>query len=157
MHAKPTSKINGNLAVVTNRPADIMDSRLNIFLVDDDKVINMLHEKMIERTFGGIHVQAFSNPVVAEKTLRELLDQAPQPSIVMLDINMPEMNAWGFLDLLNDSFLRNGFQVIIVSSSVDEEDKGKAAKYSSVVDFVEKPLKKDWLLKNEKRFFMPAN
>jgi len=58
----------------------------------------------------------------------------------MLDINMPIMNGWDFMDAIKEKGMDKNVSVIILTSSINNADKIKAKKYDMVVDYVEKPL-----------------
>jgi CheY-like chemotaxis protein len=60
---------------------------------------------------------------------------------VVLDINMPVMDGWGLLDIIEADFDKK-IEIIMVTSSVDQGDKDKAASYSKIIDFLEKPFSK---------------
>ena len=63
------------------------------------------------------------------------------PDLIFLDLNMPEVNGWQFLEVLTEK--QNQTQVVIVTSSTSIHDKEKAQKYAQVIDFLEKPLTKN--------------
>lgn len=66
---------------------------------------------------------------------------AAEKYIIFLDINMPIMNGWGFLNELNKvDFSIDHIKVYIVSSSTDDKDIKKATSYVSVKRFLSKPL-----------------
>ena len=64
---------------------------------------------------------------------------------MFLDINMPILNGWGFLDQIADKkfFNNNAIKIYIVSSSTDESDLIKAKQYDFLGGFLHKPLKKE--------------
>lgn len=68
------------------------------------------------------------------KTNKEL------PEIIFLDLNMPIMNGWEFLDELKKLDLKKKIGVYIVSSSLDKMDEEKSREYDMVIDFISKPL-----------------
>src|SRR3954464_15966261 len=123
-----------------------MQSVKRILLVDDDPITNMINTKIIIKSFNII-VSAFTNG-------REALDQIdlsikafPEqvPNLIFLDINMPQMDGWEFLDefqKLPRAFLET-CSVIMLSSSLDREDIQRSKTYSAVREFVSKPLTAD--------------
>ena len=68
-----------------------------------------------------------------------------QKIIVLLDINMPILDGWGFLDQIEKSNFYNLHQlsIHIVSSSIDESDISKASQYGFVKSFFHKPLSRE--------------
>lgn len=115
------------------------DFLAKVLVVDDDPAILFLH-KLIIKT-GDLHPapKTFSEP---EAALSFILENDSQDSrmLVFLDINMPRMNGWDLLDQVVNKLQHADLKVIMVTSSLDREDRLKAQKYPPVMDFVEKPL-----------------
>jgi CheY-like chemotaxis protein len=63
--------------------------------------------------------------------------------VIFLDLNMPVMNGWEFLDKYNELYQRRKDHIVILSSSIDFLDRQKAKLYPVVYDFIEKPLSMD--------------
>lgn len=66
------------------------------------------------------------------------------PELIFLDLNMPVMNGWDFLDAFETHFLKkfSNTRVYILSSSIDPIDLEKSKSYKSVLGFISKPLTK---------------
>lgn len=60
--------------------------------------------------------------------------------LVFLDINMPVMNGWGFLDELQTFAREDNTQVFVVTSSIDRADVEHAKQYALVKRFLSKPV-----------------
>lgn len=110
----------------------------HVMIVDDDAGVLFLHELMVRESGLSDDVNTFNNAEAAIHYLKKSLKK--QPVIVFLDINMPVMNGWDFLDHItnNDSFQQ--VNVIMVTSSVNKSDKIKTKNYSQIIGFIEKPL-----------------
>lgn len=114
-------------------------THLELLLIDDDMVVQMVHKKMI--TKNGLH----DNPKVflnAKDGLSYIIEKN-LPDIgflILLDINMPGMNGWEFLDELSKIELNAYVEVIMLTSSIDVSDKRKAKQYQLVVDYLTKPM-----------------
>ncbi len=110
-----------------------------LLLVDDDPVMNYVHKRMAIR--HGLH----SEPVVLERPA-EALDflrkhhQEYEMVVLLLDINMPEMNGWEFLDEVSRWSLRDKIYVFILTSSLAQEDMNRSQEYALVKDYITKPL-----------------
>jgi len=94
----------------------------------------------------------FSNDVVTAKNgqealgylkdIKKLNNIAKVPQLIFLDLNMPVMDGWEFLDNFNNDEYNsyNSTKVIVLSSTIDPEDYKKAKKYPMVFDFISKPI-----------------
>ncbi|EAQ49900.1 MULTISPECIES: response regulator [Leeuwenhoekiella] len=112
---------------------------IKVMLVDDQKMANFITRKLIEVTGFSTEVVDYTVPQEA------LLDLSnTNPDLIFLDLNMPEVNGWQFLEVLTEK--QNQTQVVIVTSSTSIHDKEKAQKYAQVIDFLEKPLTKNTIL-----------
>lgn len=126
-------------------------TQLELLLIDDDMVVQMVHKKMI--TKNGIH----DNPKVflnAKDGLSYIIEKN-LPDIgflILLDINMPGMNGWEFLDELSKIEFNAYVEVIMLTSSIDVSDKRKARQYQLVVDYLTKPMSMNSLNVLKERF-----
>ncbi|WP_276360179.1 response regulator [Daejeonella sp. H1SJ63] len=109
-----------------------------IMLIDDDPIVNMIHEKMLANHWSHITVKTFTEALSALDVMIVNL-----PDLILLDINMPVMNGWQFLQALEER--RVNTDVIMVSSSIDPEEKRRAFTFKNVKFFLNKPLTPDLL------------
>lgn len=106
-----------------------------IYLVDDDKIFLLTAKFSLKRVFPAADIQSFSN---AEEAIAQLLEE--QPDLLLLDLNMPVMDGWTFLEELKAKGGTIGFPIYIVSSSIDPSDVNRANENPHVMGFIEKPL-----------------
>ena len=116
-----------------------MNESLKIMLVDDQKMANFINKKLIEITDFAHNIVDYTLPDSA------LLDiENEKPDLIFLDLNMPIIDGWKFLDSLQQN--KNSTRVVIVTSSTSALDKKKAQSYTQVIDFLIKPLTRDTIL-----------
>ena len=125
-----------------------MTTDKNILLIDDDPVTNLVNKKIIERHFDFKTI-VFTDAVLALEELKKwlIINTRSLPKIIFLDIDMPEMNGWEFLDELHKlpaNYVQQ-CRVIVLTSSIDSEDIEKSKSYQAVLDFISKPLTTDKL------------
>lgn len=124
-----------------------MINRKNILVVDDDPVFKLIARKLFERSGDLFNVAFAENGLDALQQLKKGIDsnEAQIPDIILLDIEMPIMNGWGFMD----EFIKlpeektKGIDVYTVSSSIAQEDKNKTASYPQIKAYITKPLTLD--------------
>lgn len=111
-------------------------------LIDDDPVCHLINTKII-KLFSAFQIESFTDPLKALNKLKEVAnDGRTMPDYILLDINMPGINGWQFLDeyeKLPMQELGNSC-VIMLSSSTSHLDIEKSKQYKSVKHFVSKPL-----------------
>ena len=121
----------------------------HIFLIDDDAVINMINKKIISLTFPSLKVSSYIHAGVALDRLKQWAESEPSqlPDFIFLDINMPELDGWEFLDefMKLPAAVQEKVQVIMLTSSIDISDIAKSRTYRPVIDFLSKPLNPDRL------------
>lgn len=112
-------------------------------IIDDDGMFQMLTRIIVEKTQRVQKIKIFSNGKEAINFLNSVHDQPDKlPEIILLDLNMPIMDGWGFLEeyLLLKPRIGKEILIYVVSSSIDPEDIERARKISEVTDYVIKPV-----------------
>ena len=113
--------------------------RMRAWLIDDDNVTNMLNRYYLEVHFPQLKIELFSK---AKMALDDLIVNGKETDFIFLDLNMPEMNGWEFLDAIAESAaLPKRFpKIYILSSSLDPADRERAETHQFVAGFLSKPL-----------------
>lgn len=124
-----------------------MNRPVSVLLVDDDEINNFISIKLIKKVLSDAAIMACLNGKYAIDQLVQIQEQDPEhmPDYILLDINMPVMNGWEFLEMYTRLNIDpNGkSKIYIISSSVFSNDINKAKSYQMVKDFVSKPLNVD--------------
>ncbi|WP_165200650.1 response regulator [Muriicola soli] len=120
-----------------------MEAIQNIYIIDDDPIFIYGTKRLIKEVNyeGGITV--FQNGKEGLMGLAKIQDkEKSQPLIIFLDLNMPVMNGWEFLDAVHKHSDYNSLdlQIFVLSSSIDPKDTEKAYSYKMVKEFVSKPI-----------------
>jgi CheY-like chemotaxis protein len=112
---------------------------MRAWLIDDDNVTNMLNRYYLEVHFPHLQIELFSK---AKTALDDLIIKAKETDFIFLDINMPEMNGWEFLDAIAEaaSLPQRFPKIYMLSSSLDPADKERAETHQFVAGFLSKPL-----------------
>lgn len=124
-----------------------MNTSSQFIVVDDDPFNNFICKHIIANFAPAATIQLFTDPKEALAAIQQAYShQAGDPeTILFLDINMPEISGWEFLDefSLFPGHLHAQFKIFILSSSIDPEDKAKAEKHPMVHGFYSKPLSRE--------------
>lgn len=112
-----------------------------IFLVDDDPINNLINKRLLKKAGIETEILEFQEGLDAISLLEK--SDIKQCTLIFLDINMPIMNGWEFLDVYQEKFPDRKDEIIILSSSIDYQDRLKAQTYKSISGFLEKPLTLD--------------
>lgn len=117
----------------------------HVILIDDDRIFNLLNRSLILKNGFVGAVYEFDNSkkaynhIFKSKFLKKFGDDNV---LILLDLNMPSLNGWDFLEKYKtlDESIKASFSVVILTSSVDPEDFEKSKTYSEVAGFEVKPL-----------------
>ncbi len=119
----------------------MLDSKLNLLVIDDDDINIFIIKKIVEKTGFDIEMVSRNNGQQALDYLNETIAQNKAlPSLVLIDINMPVMNGWEFIEAYEELNIEQKVDMYILSSSVYENDIEKTKGYKTVRGFISKPL-----------------
>jgi CheY-like chemotaxis protein len=121
-----------------------------ILLIDDDDATNYLNKIILNRMDCVNHIQvaksgkeAINYLVNAAKPDNE--SSTPSPDLIFLDINMPSMNGWEFLDHYKGIKKENEVLVVMLTTSMNPEDEMLSKEIPEVAGFKHKPFTKEMM------------
>lgn len=123
-----------------------MPNRRMIYLIDDDKICQFATSRLLKMQDPDAEVEVFEDGEIAYgHIVRNLGDKAKMPDIILLDINMPNLDGWQFLDELQKVYHALGKkpEIYMVSSSVSEKDMNLAHSREEITGYVVKPVQED--------------
>ncbi len=111
---------------------------VTIMLIDDESINNFISTKIIQQFNPRCNVIAYTRV----KDALEHLQREDLPDLILLDINMPGMNGWDFLDRYSEftDSLQQRCPVVMLTSSVNQHDMQRSRGYRAVTGFISKPL-----------------
>jgi len=144
-------------AVIQNKVETLQDSDPMTYVVEDDKANNFLCQMTLEEV-GITNFKMFlrAEPVLEE--LKKLVDSKQEfPSLILLDINMPAMDGWAFLEQFRNfpEEARMKTSIYLFSTSDHPNDVAKKELYPEVLDFLAKPLSEDVAITLKEKYLRP--
>ncbi|MEC5164708.1 CheY-like chemotaxis protein [Flavobacterium sp. PL11] len=111
------------------------------YIIDDDKLTVKLMSILISKNEFCEDIQTFYNAEQALLQLKNVIKNDLEiPDAILLDINMPIMDGWQFLDEFNCLTIKKPITIFMMTSSIDPADIEKAKTYEVVKHYVEKPI-----------------
>ena len=120
----------------------------SILLVDDDPATNYLHTRIVKEQGCTENIVTAGNGEAAIDYLQSLADDGlPPPELIFLDINMPVLNAWEFLEIYQGfpEAQKSKSVIVMLTTSLNPDDETRAGEYAEIASFKFKPLNKDML------------
>lgn len=140
-----------------------------IMVVNDDEISLFVSSKMIGKTGFSREIVTARNGLKAIQVFDNLLLNSKVPSdvpeLVFLDLHMPVMDGWEFLETFGEkyAYIFPSVRFVILSSSIDPDDIQKLTRFSSVIDLIRNPLTFEVLTNLKEKFskidfqFPPVN
>ncbi|WP_301928621.1 response regulator [Ferruginibacter sp.] len=142
-----------------------MDNKLScIMVIDDDEPTNFISTMLIEEAGCTHHLEIADSGMKALNYLKKATEEVGSkgdfipPDLVFLDINMPRMNGWEFLTEFRK--ISNGHAlkpvIIMLTTSLNPDDKQRAENIPEIADFENKPLTKEMIERIIRKYFKAA-
>lgn len=135
-----------------------MFKKLNlILLIDDDADDNFFHTRIIKKLdlAENIEVQYDGQEAMEFLTNKDQNDKYPRPDLIFLDINMPGVDGWEFLEMYIKlpAELKGGPVITMLTTSLNPNDRKKAEKLSIIKGYYNKPLTEPILQEIMSKYF----
>jgi len=110
-------------------------------IIDDDPIFVFGTKKLFKYSGYCDTFLVFKNGKEAYDHLSTLLEnERTMPDLILLDINMPVMNGWQFLEKITQIEIHKELKIFIVTSSENPKDLEKAKKFGNIKNYVVKPI-----------------
>ncbi|MBC6998830.1 response regulator [Cytophaga sp. FL35] len=124
-------------------------SKANILLVDDDEIYLYLTERLLEGISENLEINTYTDGEKALDYIGECINEGNElPGVILLDVNMPFLDGWGFLKEFRNlkSKMTAPVHIYLVTSSERERDKERAKEFDELTGYVVKPVSEDKLV-----------
>ena len=133
-----------------------MNIKINAFLIDDDESTNFLNKHLLKKTYKVSDVKIFQMAKQAMDYLYKLsADDEKFPELIFLDINMPGLDGWTFVNEFNKLTLLKEQKTIIImlSTSINPSDYERSESHPAVSEIMTKPLDPEKLNEALNKYF----
>jgi len=124
-----------------------MNNVTNFVIIDDDAINNKICKAVLSKLLDDVSIITFLDPIkgYAHIVTEYSRTDHDEKCVLLLDLNMPVMNGWQFLELFDkqEDALKGRVKIFILSSSVDKRDIERADKDKNVTNYLIKPLTKE--------------
>jgi CheY-like chemotaxis protein len=119
----------------------------SIWIIDDDPIVVFGIRKMLLSEYPDLPISSYSNGKLALDAVQQLLNQnGSLPDLILLDINMPIMDGWQFLEGFINLPVETPLDIVIITSSIDPADtqrwEGFKPRTQHRLGYKNKPIRK---------------
>ncbi|GAB3327036.1 response regulator [Marivirga atlantica] len=130
-----------------------MSAYQSVMLIDDNEIDNLINQKMVEAAGLSKYIYTHTGAKSAIEFLKNIeqlesgVVESVLPDIIFLDIDMPLMDGFQFLEEFNKlkDTTRTKCKIVMLTSSINPQDVSKSKKYESVKKYLNKPLSQESL------------
>ncbi|MEM9341267.1 MAG: response regulator [Bacteroidota bacterium] len=126
-------------------PDLVLEKFKNVLLIDDDDLVNSMNIVMIDHAKFAKKVVAKTSVTEALSFLRNSCEREDFPEVIFLDLNMPYMDGWDFMDEFKKIDPKPHTRVVMLTSCISTKDEKKAKSMGEIVAYVPKPLSPELL------------
>lgn len=121
-----------------------------VLLIDDSDIDNMVNKRVVQKAGLSSDITVKNSAQSAFDYLKEISENDTEriPGVIFLDIRMPQIDGFGFLELFEElpEVIHSKSEIVMLSSSIDAADYSKAMDNRFVKQFLNKPLQKDLVI-----------
>jgi CheY-like chemotaxis protein len=111
------------------------------YIIDDDPIFVLMFKRILANTGCFSSIKNIENGQKALDLLTKSYEERKElPTIIFLDINMPVLNGWQFLEKVKKCNFKENLNIYMISSSIDKKEIEKSKRYSFVKNFISKPI-----------------
>ena len=111
------------------------------YIIDDDSIFVFVFKKILKKNDDTREIVNIQNGQDAINVLQTIYNNKQKlPDLIFLDLNMPVLDGWQFLDELEKLPFKDDLKIYIISSTIDSNEIEKAKNYSCVKSFISKPI-----------------
>ncbi len=116
-----------------------------VFIIDDDLVYQLILKKMMTKVYPDAIIETYQNGSRALEAIAGIAaGNGEFPNVIFLDINMPVMDGWQFLEgVAQHQELNTNTRIYMISTSLDMRDKERALSHPQVKEYIYKPITTD--------------
>lgn len=132
-----------------------------ILLVDDDNTVNFYNQFLLKKLDVALNIDVATNGKEALEYLKTKIIKGdelefPRPELILLDINMPVMNGFEFLEHYKelDEVYKGDMIICMVTTSLHQADKDRAGEFKEICDYIPKPISEESVAEIFNKFFV---
>lgn len=116
-----------------------------MLLIDDDEIVNSINKVILQHAKFAKEIVTLTFAGDAIKLLKKNASEGVLPDVIFLDVNMPDMNGWDFIEEFEKFDLYGKTKIIMLTSSINPRDEQRANATKQVTAFLSKPLSPELL------------
>ena len=117
-----------------------------VLLIDDDDTVNFISKKLIERSGLADEIVVHNKAQEALDTLKDEVERGDLPQLIFVDINMPDVNGWEFIEKFSEMGSQTeDTKIILLTSLINISDLQRASDISAISALREKPVSLEML------------
>lgn len=117
-----------------------MNNFKHTFIIDDDAIFVLVFTKILSNIDNFNKIDSIKNGLLALQELKNLdAKNEKLPDIIFLDLNMPVLDGWQFLDEIENLPFKEKLNIHVISSTIDFKEIDKSKRYKTVKSFIQKP------------------